>query len=605
MTKHIPVLLIAIAVFSVSIVFCSPKEKREQMDKKAEELLRQMTLEEKIGQMTQVDYIAIKNNLDDIKKYSIGSILCGGDSEPDDVTPAGWAKIFDELQGVALTSRLKTPIIWGIDAVHGHNNVNGAVIFPHNIGLGATRDSKLVEKVAKVTAEEIRGTGIQWDFAPCLAVARNERWGRTYESFGEDSKLAEELGYAYVKGMQSKDLSNATSVLACAKHFAGDGGTTNGTDQGNTECDEATFRKLFLPSYEEAIKAGVKSVMASYSSWNGKKMHANKYLMTDVLKNEMKFEGFIVSDWAAIDQLSNDYKNCIEESINAGIDMVMIPNGIGQKNNYIEFVTLLTELVKEGKVPMARIDDAAKRILKVKLEMDLYNHPFTDKTLLAKIGSKENREVARQAVRESLVLLKNNNSALPISKDIKNIAIVGKGANDIGIQCGGWTISWQGKPGKVITGGTTILEALQNSVPANTKITYSEDASELGNADVCIAVIGELPYAETMGDRKDLSISKEDEAVIEKAHASGKPVIAVLISGRPMIITSIIDKCDAFVAAWLPGSEGAGVADVLLGNYKPTGKLPHTWPKNMQQIPINVGDKDYDPLFKYGFGLTY
>lgn len=605
MKKYFIVLLITITALSVSVINSAPKGKEADLNKKAEVLLKKMSIDEKIGQMTQVDYAAIKENLNDIKKYSLGSILCGGDTEPDDITPMGWAKLYDKLQNIALESNLKIPFIWGIDAVHGHNNVDGAVIFPHNVGLGATNNAKIVEKAAKITAVEIKGTGMQWDFAPCVAVARNERWGRTYESFGEEPKLAEKLGAAYVRGMQGKSLADNASVLACVKHFAGDGGTTNGKDQGNTECDEATFRKLYLPGYISSIKEGAKSIMASYNSWNGQKMHGHKYLMTDVLKKELGFSGFIVSDWAAIDQLNPDYKVAIEQSINAGMDMAMIPNGAGKPNSYIDFITKLKELVAEGKVPMSRIDDAVMRILKVKFEMGLFEKPLTDYKLTEKIGSAEHREVARDAVRQSLVLLKNDAKTLPISKSVKNILVAGKGADDLGMQCGGWTISWQGKSGKVTSGGTTILEALKKNVPKDTKVTFSADASGAKDADVCIVVVGEQPYAEMMGDREDLSLSKEDVALVEKANASGKPVVVVLLSGRPMIIDAVLKNCKSFVAAWLPGTEGAGVADVLLGNYKPSGKLPHSWPKDMKQVPVNVGDKNYDPLFKYGFGLSY
>ncbi len=594
----LPVVIFLLAgIFSVNA--------QNAIDKKVDALLSQMTLDEKIGQMTQVDYDAIKKNVDDIVKYYLGSILCGGNSEPDDITAKGWANLYDSFQNLALTTRLKTPIIWGIDAVHGHNNVDGATIFPHNVGLGATHNPKLVEQVAAVTAAEIKGTGMQWDFAPCVAVARDERWGRTYESYGENPDLVKMLGAAYVKGTQGKNLSDKTSVLACVKHFAGDGGTTNGKDQGNTEIDEETLRKIHLQGYVEAIKAGAKSIMVSYSSWNNEKLHGHKYLLTDVLKRELGFKGFLVSDWAAIDQLGKDYKSDIEKSINAGLDMIMIPNGHGQDNNYVDFITKLKELVNENKVPLSRIDDAARRILKVKFELGLFKNPMTDKQLTTQIGSNKHREIARDAVRQSLVLLKNDNKVLPLSKNLKRIHVTGKSADDIGNQCGGWTISWQSKSGNVISGGTTILQAIKNTVSKNTEVTTSTDGSGAEGADVCIVVVGETPYAEMIGDREDLSLAKEDADAIEKAKTSGVPVIVILISGRPMLIEPSLKISDSFVAAWLPGTEGQGVADVLFGDFKPVGKLPHTWPKNMQQIPINIGDTNYDPLFPYGFGLTY
>ena len=568
-------------------------------------LLSMMTIEEKIGQMTQVDLNAIKANPEDITKYFIGSLLCGGDTEPDDITPAGWADVYDMYQAYALKTRLKIPYIYGIDAVHGHNNVMGAVIFPHNVGLGCTRNPELVKEAEHVTAEEIAGTGIDWDFAPCIAVSRNERWGRTYEAFGETPELSSELGIAAVEGLQGSDLSGASSILACAKHYMGDGGTTDGKDQGNTECDEATLRRLYLPPYKAAVNAGVGTVMISYSSWNGEKMHGNKYLVTDVLKNELGFRGFVVSDWAAIDQLSPNFKDDIEKSINAGLDMIMIPNGPGAKNNYVEFINDLKELVKEGKVSESRIDDAVRRILRVKFEMDLFEHPYTDRALTAKIGSKEHREVARECVRQSLVLLKNQNKTLPLSKDLKKIFVAGKSADDIGNQCGGWTISWQGKSGDNISGGTTFLQAVKGAVSKDTKVVYSEDGSGAAGCDVGVVVVGETPYAEMFGDRKDLSLSEDDMSVIKKVKDAGIPVVVILISGRPMIINDALGLSDAFVAAWLPGSEGEGITDVIFGDYKPTGKLSHSWPKDMSQIPVNFGDKNYDPLFPYGYGLSY
>ena len=605
--KKYSLLLISFFVISFFgfVLKNSESKKENEIDKKVEALLAKMTLDEKIGQMTQVDYDAIKQNTGDIAKYSLGSILWGGNSEPPNLAPKTWADIYDEYQNISLKTRLGVPMVFGIDAVHGHNNVDGAVIFPHNIGLGATHNPKLVEQVGRVTAEEIAGTGIDWDFAPCIAVSRNIRWGRTYESYGEDPKLVGKLGAAYIRGLQGKNLDGKTSILACAKHYLGDGGTTNGKDQGNTECDEQTLRKIHMAGYIDAIKAGAKSIMVSYSSWNGVKMHGNKYLLTDVLKGELGFKGFLVSDWAAIDQLGDDYKKDVEQSINAGLDMIMLPNAPGQKNNYVDFINALKELVNENKVPMSRIDDAVSRILKVKYELGLFEHPLTDRALTAKVGSAEHRKVARDAVRQSLVLLKNDNKVLPLSKKIKHIHVAGKSADDIGNQCGGWTIIWQGKSGNVISGGTTILHAIKNTVSKDTKVTYSLDGSGAEGADVCILVIGEKPYAEMFGDKDDLSLDKEDLDAIAKVKSSGVPIVTLLVSGRPMLIEPALNESKAFIAAWLPGTEGQGVADVLFGNYKPTGKLSHSWPKSMDQIPINVGDAKYDPLFPYGFGLSY
>lgn len=576
---------------------------QDNFEKSADSLLQIMTLEEKIGQMVQVDLNAIKKNPEDITRFFLGSLLAGGGSEPDDVSAEGWANVHDSLQSYALKTRLKIPIIFGIDAVHGHNNVNNAVIFPHNIGLGATRNPDLVEKAARITAVEMAATGILWTFAPCIAVARDERWGRTYESFGETPGLAVELGAAAVKGYQDSSLNNQSSVLACAKHFVGDGGTTGGDDQGNTEIDEETLRKIHLPGYIAAIKENVGSIMVSYSSWNGIKMHANKYLLTDVLKNELGFDGILISDWAAIDQLSDNYKNNIKVSVNAGLDMVMIPRGKGEKNSYIDFIKYLKELVNEGSVTVERINDAVKRILKIKFKMDLFNRYFSVKDLLSSVGSDEHRQIARECVRQSLVLLKNENNILPLKKDLKKIIVAGEKADNIKTQCGGWTISWHGDEGELF-GGTTILQSIKNKLNL-TEVVFDPDGKNVSDADAVIVVAGEEPYAEGKGDKKELNLSHKESKLISDLKSSGIPVIVILISGRPLIVNDELRNSDAFIAAWLPGSEGDGIADVLFGDYNPTGKLPLSWPKNMQQIPINFEDENYDPHFPFGYGLSY
>lgn len=592
-----------------SWVFClilmrTEAQTSDQSENKARSLLSQMTLEEKIGQMVQVDMNALKDKAD-IQKLALGSMLSGGDSDPADITAKGWLNACSEYQSWALKTRLHIPLIYGIDAVHGHNNVDGAVIFPHNIALGATHNPALVEKAARITAQEIAGTGMHWAFAPCVAVAQNERWGRTYESFGETPDLVSALGAAAVRGFQAR-LPQGNSVLACAKHFIGDGGTQDGVDQGNMISDEATLRRLFLPSYAAALKAGAGSIMVSYNSWNGQKMHGQKHLLTDVLKGELGFKGFLVSDWAAIDQLSPDYKTAIEKSINAGLDMVMIPNGRGQKNNYVEFISWLKELLTEGRVAQSRIDDAAFRILAVKFQMGLFDHPFADPKLTASIGSVAHRKIARECVRESLVLLKNDHQVLPLSKKLKRVVVVGKAADDLGIQCGGWTISWQGKPGAVTSGGTTILSGIRQMAGSRTEVAFSPDANELAGAELVLAVVGEQPYAEMKGDRKDLNLAAEDLALLEKARKPGVPVVTILLSGRPMILGTALEASDAFVAAWLPGTEGQGVADVLFGNAKPKGKLPRTWPRNNEQRGLTAADPTAkDALFPYGFGLPY
>ena len=576
---------------------------RADVERKVEALLQQMTLDEKIGQMTQVDMYGITNP-PDIQKYFLGSMLSGGDSDPWNNSAAVWLQAVSSYEGWALKTRLHIPLLYGIDAVHGHNNIDGAVIFPHNIGLGAAHNPALVEQAERVTAEEVAGTGINWAFAPCVAVARDVRWGRTYESFGQDPDLVSELGAAAVLGLQGSELSPASgTVLACAKHYLGDGGTEGGVNEGDTVCDDATMRKLYLAPYRAAVQAGVGSIMVSYSSWNGRKMSAQKYLLTDVLKDELGFQGFLVSDWAAIDQLSGNYKKDVEESINAGMDMVMLPHGPGKKNNFVEFIDDLKELVAEGKVPQARVDDAARRILRVKFQMGLFDHPYpATPALTAAIGSPEHRHVARQCVEQSLVLLKNASHVLPLSKTLKHLAVIGRAGDDLGIQCGGWTIDWQGQPGAVTQGGTTLLSAIRHSAPG-TEVTFSADGANTAKADAIIVVVGELPYAESRGDRSNLKLARKDMALVKKAKAAGVPVITILITGRPLILGKALDESDAVVAAWLPGTEGQGVADVLFGDYKPTGKLPRAWPRDKHQFSADhtMGE----PLFPVGYGLSY
>jgi beta-glucosidase len=574
-------------------------------DQKAESMLQQMTLDEKIGQMTQVDMYGVAKHPEFIQQYFLGSMLSGGDSDPANNEARTWLDTVNGFQARALKTRLHIPLLYGIDAVHGHNNIDGAVIFPHNIGLGAMNDPALVEKAEWVTAQEIAGTGINWAFAPCIAVARDERWGRTYESFGQSPELVSELGAAAVHGFQGPSLSSDSgTVLACAKHYLGDGGTEGGVNEGDTVCDDATMRRLYLAPYRAAVQAGVGSIMVSYSSWNGKKMSANKYLLTDVLKGELGFRGFLVSDWAAIDQISSDYKLDVEESINAGMDMVMIPHGPGVTNNFVEFINDLKELVAEGKVPQARIDDAARRILRVKFQMGLFDHPYpATPALTAAIGSPGHRDIARQCVERSLVLLKDDNHALPLSKKLKHLAVIGRGGDDLGIQCGGWTISWQGGAGEVTHGGTTLLKAIRDTVAPGTKVTFSRKARKLRHADAIIVVVGELPYAESKGDRQDLGLTDADLLLVQQAKAAGVPVITIVLSGRPLVLGPALEESDAVVAAWLPGTEGQGVANVLFGDYKPTGKLSREWPRDNDQLSVNhmMGE----PLFPVGYGLTY
>jgi beta-glucosidase len=595
-------------------------------DPQVKPILAQMTLDEKIGQMTQPELEYVKNNFGDIEKYFVGSVLSGGGSDPKEGNSLeAWTNVYDICQKHALKTRLGIPIIYGIDAVHGHSNVLGAVIFPHNVGLGCTRDPDLVRRIGRVTAEEVRATGINWTFGPCVTVPQDERWGRTYEGFSEDPQLVAKLGEAEILGFQGNRLSDPLSILASAKHFLGDGGTSPNSggfrlqedtgikeevvdrhkirfDQGDTRVDEATLRRIHLAPYIPAINAGVGSIMPSYSSWNGDKLSGNKYLLTDVLKGELGFEGFLISDYNAIDQVSKDYKDSVAASINAGMDMVMVPK------RYKEFIRDLKEVVQDGRVPMERIDDAVTRILRVKAAMGLFDKdrsPLADRSLHKSFGSPEHREVAREAVRKSLVLLKNDDQTLPLSKKLARIHVAGKSADDIGNQCGGWTIEWQGKSGDVTPGGTTVLAAIKHTVAEGTQVSFSKDGTGAAGASVGIVVIGETPYAEGIGDSGDLALAKEDVEAIRNMKSAGIPVVVILFSGRPLIIGDVFDQSSAFVAAWLPGTEGQGVADVLFGDYKPTGKLSFTWPRSAEQIPMHKGDKKYDPLFPIDYGLTY
>jgi beta-glucosidase len=558
-----------------------------------EALLAQMTLDEKIGQMTQVDKTALKDGTE-IRDLFVGSVLSGADSLPKPNEPATWVDMYDRYQSQALSTRLGIPMIYGVDAVHGHGAVKGATIFPHHIGMGCTRDPALVEAVSRVTAREVAGTGIDWTFAPCIAVSRDERWGRTYESFSENPELVASLGAAAIRGFEQA--TDGTAVLASAKHYLGDGGTMEGKDRGDAKISEEDLMRIHMPGYVAAVKAGVGSVMVSFSSWNGMPMHGNQRLITEVLKGQMGFGGFVVSDWAALDLMDPDYTKDIEVGINAGIDMVMVPI------KFRDFIERLKGLVAVGRVPMARIDDAVRRILKQKVRFKLWEKPFTDRALTAEIGAPKHRALARDAVRKSLVVLKNEKNALPLKPGAK-IHVCGLRADNMGVQCGGWSVGWRGRRGN-ITPGTTIRQALEKAAGAG-NVSYSENAAGAAAADVVVAVVGEDPYAEESGDRRKLELTAQDLALIGTAKQAGKPLVVVLISGRPLILGDVLTAADAFVAAWLPGTEGDGVADVLTGAHKPTGKLSFSWPKEMTQIPINDGDPRYAPLFPYGFGLSW
>jgi beta-glucosidase len=563
------------------------------------DLLGRMSLDEKIGQMTQAERNSVSTA--QITQFRLGSLLSGGGSAPSPNNATSWANMYDNFQNAALATPLRIPLIYGVDAVHGHNNVLGATIFPHNIGLGATRDPALVQNIGRATAEEVSGTGIDWDFAPCLCVARNDRWGRTYESFGETPDLVSSMT-TIVTGLQGSSLSAPGSVLATAKHYVGDGGTTGGVDQGNTQLSETDLRAIHLPPFQAAVQRGVGAVMISFSSWNGVKMHSNQFLITQVLKNELGFSGFVITDWNGIDQIDGQPGFTAAEvrtAINAGIDMVMVPDA------WQSFISTLRSEVQAGRVPMSRIDDANRRILTKKFQLGLFERPLTDRSFLSTVGSAAHRSLARQAVRESLVLLKNANNVLPIATANNKIFVAGKSADNIGLQTGGWTISWQGSSGTTTT-GTTILQGIRNTVAPSTTVTFNQTGAGIDSSyRVAIAVVGETPYAEGAGDRPgSMSLDNTDINTINTLRNAGVPVVVVLVSGRPLDIASQIGNWNALVAAWLPGTEGQGVADVLFNVAQPTGKLPMTWMNSVNQQPINSGDGQTG-LFAFGFGLAY
>ena len=573
-----------------------------EISKKVSELIDSMTLDEKVGQMTQIDQRFL-DTITDLSTYSIGSLLSGGGSHPKVNEPQAWLDMYNKYQEETLKNRLGIPLIYGIDAVHGHNNVYGATIFPQNIGLGATNNPELVYKISEATSLEVAATGIDWTFSPCLSSPEDYRWGRTYEGFSSDPVLVEKLGKAAVEGYQNALTNSGKKVVACAKHFIGDGNTEFGTgmnglvDRGNTVLTTDELKEKLLPKYQAAIDANVQTIMASYNSWNGVKCHGSKELLTDILKVEMGFEGFVISDWQGIDEIPGNYKSDIITSINAGVDMVMVS---GQGQPYKKFMRLLKENVEEGSISMERIDDAVSRILKVKLRNGLFTNPIVQNDNLQVIGSDDHRNIARQAVRESVVVLKNEN-LIPISKESKSIVVAGRGADNLGMQCGGWTINWQGGQGD-ITIGTTILDGIKESVSTETKVIHSKDGTDLGNVsgDLAIVVIGEDPYTEFFGDKDNLDLLEEDIQTINNLKDKGYKVLVLLISGRPMNIADHLDNWDGFAAIWLPGTEGNGVSDILFGDFQSTGKLSYPWPLNAEDGANTLKN---DLLYNIGFGL--
>ncbi|XP_014504381.1 uncharacterized protein LOC106764611 isoform X1 [Vigna radiata var. radiata] len=593
------------------------KDPTQSLNVRIKDLLQRMTLEEKIGQMVQIERSIATPEV--MKKYFIGSVLSGGGSVPKiNASAETWIEMVNGIQNGSLSTRLGIPMIYGIDAVHGHNNVYKATIFPHNVGLGVTRDPVLIKKIGDATALEVRATGIQYVFAPCIAVCRDPRWGRCYESYSEDPKIVEAMT-EIITGLQGDISGNSrkgipyvagkNKVAACAKHYVGDGGTSRGINENNTLINYRGLLNIHMPAYHDSIVKGVSTVMVSYSSWNGKKMHANHFLVTDYLKNKLKFRGFVISDWLGIDKITSpphsNYSYSIQAGVGAGIDMIMVPF------NFTEFIDVLHYQVKNDIIPESRIDDAVERILRVKFVMGLFENPLADLSLVNQLGSEEHRQLAREAVRKSLVLLKNGKSAekplLPLPKKAANILVAGSHADNLGYQCGGWTITWQGAGGNNLTVGTTIFDAVKQTIDPATNVFYKESPDptfvKSNNFSYAIVIVGEPPYAETFGDSLNLTIPEPGPSTITNVCESIQCVV-VLITGRPVVIQPYLSKIDALVAAWLPGTEGQGVADLLFGDYGFTGKLARTWFKTVNQLPMNVGDKNYDPLFPFGFGLT-
>ncbi len=601
---------------------------QDPVRERADRLLSQMTLAQKVGQMVQTERMAITP--EEVKAWHIGSVLSGGGSCPGDNAVSDWVEMNDAYWAASMDAddeHLAIPIIYGIDAIHGNNNVLGATVFPHNIGLGAADDPDLMEEIARVTAREVLATGVDWTFAPTLAVSQDLHWGRMYESYSQHPDIVARYSGRFVKGLQG-DLGR-DGIVATVKHWVGDGGTTHGIEQGDTRVSESVLRKTHMAPYLPAIEAGVLSVMVSFNSWNGEKCHGHSYLISYVLKQQLGFKGCVISDWDGIDYLSDNYFDAIAMGANAGIDMFMV------SENWKPFIEHLKAHVIHGTVPMARIDDAVRRILCMKLALGLFEKPRPAERFWSNhesFGCAEHRAVAREAVRKSLVMLKNDDAMLPLSKEAR-VLVAGKNADNLGHQCGGFTVDWQGTSGnEFIVGGTSIWQGIQQ-LAAGAVLSeggLGEDADPEQH-DVAIVVIGEKPYAEGMGDIRDgddvvvqagsqingklkvlepygssvvlEELHPEDLATITRIADKGIPVVTVMVSGRPLVTNSELAASSAFVAAWLPGSEGQGVADVLFGDHPFTGRLSFSWPRSAEG-PHNASHPEHDPLFHRGYGLS-
>ena len=598
----------------------SPIQRKEIEEKGIIDLMSQMSLEEKVGQIIQADIGSVTP--EQVRKYHLGSVLNGGNSAPggdNRTTPDEWVALADEFW---LASTDKTggrtgiPALWGTDAVHGHNNIVGATIFPHNIGLGAANNPNLMYQIGNVTAKEILVTGLDWTFAPTIAVVRDDRWGRTYESYSEDPVIVKEYVKYLVEGIQGKLSDNSfldeDHLIATAKHFVGDGGTINGRDQGDNISTEEELRDIQAAGYPQAISSGVQSVMTSFNSWHGRKMHAHKELLTDVLVGQMGFDGFVVGDWNGHGQVEGCTNESCAAAFNNGLDMFMAPDSWEEL-----YINTLAQ-VKSGEITMARLDQAVSRILRVKIRAGLFEAGLPSKRKYAGsfdlLAAPEHRKIARDAVRQSLVLLKNEKQLLPISPS-SHILLAGDGADNLGKQTGGWTLSWQGTGNskKHFPNGMSIYDGIAQQVKAaGGKAVLSEKGEYQQKPDIAVVVFGEDPYAEFQGDRAHLDFQSEDGLkLLKKFKSQGIPTVAIFLSGRPMWVNPEINASDAFIAAWLPGTEAAGIADVLLkkanGDIQNDfhGKLSFSWPRNGAQTTVNRGDKVYNPQFDYGYGLSY
>ncbi len=594
----------------------------QDVEARVEALLAQMTLEEKLAQMVQPEQAGITS--DDVRAYGFGSVLSGGGSAPaKGNSPEDWQERVNELKAAALETRLGIPLLYGVDAVHGNNNVYGTVIYPHNIALGATGDTKLVERIGAAAAEEVRAMGIQWTFAPTLGNPQNERWGRTYECFSEDPEEVARFGAAYIRGFQgepgTEQYLDERHILACAKHFIGEGYTADGVNQGDVAMTPEEFDALLesgvIDPYTAALNEGVRTVMVSFHSVDGVKCHENRHLIRDLLKGKLGFTGLVVSDYNAIQQLSGaTYKEQVRQGIEAGIDLFM------EVYVWQDFLRCARELVEEGSLDEALIDDAVRRILRVKFEAGLFEEEIggsAEQEMLSNVGSEEHRELARQAVRESLVLLKNDSvgekTALEALREAENIRVCGQKAYDLGSQCGGWTITWEGRTGAV-TRGTTIIEGIANQVMPEKTLTHDVQGEVLPENDAVIVVFGETPYVESGGDRTEASLAMAEgdrqmlEHLKESLAGQGKqdiPVIGIIVAGRPIPVEAYLEDFDALIMAWLPGTEGEGVADVLFGEYDFTGRLQYTWVKTPADIAEKFNEGNADRiLFEKGYGLN-